>query len=88
MKKLPFKEKSISESIKIREFSKDVISEELEWHQDNEDRWVISLKKTDWMIQLDNKKPQSLNEGVFINRFEWHRLIKGNDNLIVKIVKK
>jgi hypothetical protein len=87
MKSLPFKEENISKSIKIREFSKDVISEELEWHQDEESRWVISLNETDWMIQLDNKKPQSLNEGVYINQLEWHRLIKGSENLKVKIIK-
>jgi hypothetical protein len=43
--------------------------------------------ESDWKIQMDNKIPQSLNEGVFIKRHEWHRLIKGKGGLKVKITK-
>ena len=45
------------------------------------------MNKTDWLIQLENKLPQELNSTVFIERGEWHRLIKGTDKLKLKIVK-
>jgi hypothetical protein len=36
---------------------------------------------------LENKLPQDLNIPVFIERGEWHRLIKGKGELRIKIVK-
>jgi hypothetical protein len=71
----------------VRTFSADLDSTELVWHRDDEDRVVVSLEKTDWRIQLENKLPQDLNVPVFINRGEWHRLIKGTRELKIKIVK-
>jgi hypothetical protein len=71
----------------VRTFSADLDSTELVWHRDDEDRVVVSLEKTDWRIQLENKLPQDLNVPVFINRGEWHRLIKGARELKIKIVK-
>jgi hypothetical protein len=71
----------------VRTFSADLDSTELVWHRDDEDRVVVSLEKTDWRIQLENKLPQDLNVPVFINRGEWHRLIKGTCELKIKIVK-
>jgi hypothetical protein len=38
-------------------------------------------------IQLDNKLPTSLNESIFIERHEWHRVIKGTGTLKLKIHK-
>lgn len=55
---------------------------------DDEDRIVEALHKTDWMLQLEDKLPVSLNEPIFIKRHQWHRLIKGGGSLMVKITKK
>ena len=57
------------------------------WHRDDEDRTVEILGETDWKLQLDNELPTSLNESIFIPRHHWHRVIKGNGNLKLKIYK-
>ncbi len=73
---------------KNRLFPKWVRWSELKWHMDDEDRIVEALHETDWMLQLEDKLPVSLNEPIFIKRHQWHRLIKGEGSLMVKITKK
>ena len=75
------------ESIVERLFEESCAQEELLWHRDPEDRKVLATEKTDWMIQLDNKLPVSLNKEVFIPKETFHRLIKGTGELKI-IVKK
>lgn len=84
--KLPFKEKKGKKS-RIREFSQDVDTDELKWHVDEEDRMVKSLHKTNWMVQIDDQLPQKLSENseIFIPKGVYHRVIKGNGNLKVKV---
>jgi len=72
----------------IREFDQTIDPHELVWHRDQEDRLVVPLNENNWMIQMDNKLPKFLNEKVFIPKEEFHRVIKGNGNLKVKIYKK
>ena len=76
-----------TENYVVRTFNESIDPIELKWHRDDEDRTILSIEKTDWKIQLENKLPQDLNIPVFIERGEWHRLIKGNGELKVKIVK-
>ncbi len=71
----------------IREFNENIDPIELLWHRDNEDRTVEILGETDWKVQLDNELPTSLNQPIFIPRHHWHRVIKGNGNLRLKIYK-
>ena len=71
----------------IREFSDQTNIIEFMWHRDNEDRLVEALHDTDWQVQLDNELPISLNEPIFIPRHQYHRVIKGNGKLRVKINK-
>tara|TARA_R110000868_G_scaffold358734_1_gene620453 strand:+ start:288 stop:557 length:270 start_codon:yes stop_codon:yes gene_type:complete len=87
MKGLPFTEIQLSNDTYIREFAQSSDSDEFRWHRDYEDRVIVSINKTDWLIQLENKLPQELNSTVFIERGEWHRLIKGTSKLKLKIVK-
>jgi hypothetical protein len=87
-KKKPYKNVEITESYIIREFDKNIDPIELKWHRDREDRIVEIVGKTDWKVQLENKLPISLNESIFIPKGEWHRLIKGNGTLTLKIHKK
>ena len=62
----------------LRTFGEDIDPIELKWHRDDEDRTVVAVDNSDWQIQLENKLPASLDVPVFIERGEWHRLIKGN----------
>jgi quercetin dioxygenase-like cupin family protein len=57
------------------------------WHRDLENRTVEILEGDGWKFQKENKLPVELKEGVriFIPALEWHRVIKGNTNLKIKI---
>lgn len=84
----PYSEKEQDGYI-IREFSRNTPTYELVWHRDKKDRVVEAMHKTDWMFQLDNEVPQRLTENkLFIPKETYHRLIKGTDDLVVKIWQK
>ncbi len=83
----PYKDLKVTDQYIIREFSDSVDPIELLWHRDNEDRTVEIVGETDWAIQLEDKLPTSLNNRIFIARHEWHRVIKGTGNLLLKIYK-
>lgn len=78
---------SETESDIIRVFSEDVQEFELVWHRDKEDRIVTPLHKTDWKFQLDNDIPRIIEKEIFIPKETYHRLIKGTNNLKVRIQK-
>jgi len=84
--KLPFAQEE-KNGIKTRLFKEDIESGELKWHFDQRDRKVKVVKSNGWSIQLDNKLPKVMNEGdtLFIPKGVYHRVIKGNGELIVKI---
>ncbi len=84
---LPFKEEKISENTFLRTFFQDVESGELYWHRDREDRIIESIEKTDWKIQLDNELPININDKIFIPKGVYHRLLKGNGDLKIKLTK-
>ena len=83
----PFKEKKTNNNISIREFSSNVDSSELIWHKDKEDRIVEVLQNSNWMFQIDNELPKLLKDKLFIPKETYHRVIKGDGNLVVKITK-
>ena len=83
---LPFKEK-LENGYYIRTFSNETDSGELVWHRDKEDRIVESIGDTNWMIQLDNEIPKPLTERTFIPKEVYHRVIKGDGDLKVRIKK-
>lgn len=83
---LPFQEQKEKNYV-IRTFSEEVEEGELVWHRDKEDRIVRSVGNTDWMIQMDNQLPKPLTEMVYIPKNTYHRVIKGNGDLTVKINK-
>jgi hypothetical protein len=84
---LPFKETKIGDNIFIREFAQDTDSGEMTWHRDREPRIIESIGDTDWMIQLDDELPKKIEGEVFIPMGIYHRLIKGTNNLKVKVIK-
>lgn len=83
----PFIETQLENNQYLREFASDVAIEELEWHIDREDRIVEVVQNTDWHFQLDNQLPILLKNSIFIPKETYHRVIKGNGKLIVKITK-
>jgi hypothetical protein len=72
---------------KIRTFSPDVDDDELKWHQDLNDRKVTILEGGGWQFQMENELPVNLydTKQIFIPKLDWHRVIKGNGNLVVEI---
>lgn len=86
----PYKEVSEGNNTYIREFSVDTDSSELVWHRDKEDREVTILEGKGWKFQYDNELPFELNEGDTINikKLEYHRIIKGDTNLKIRLLKK
>jgi hypothetical protein len=84
---LPFQETKLGNNVFIREFDKNIDSGEFVWHRDREDRVIKSIGKTDWLIQIDNELPKEINEEVFIPMGVYHRLIKGKNDLKIKLIK-
>jgi quercetin dioxygenase-like cupin family protein len=89
MKSYPFTEKKINESVKLRKFSPDVDRNLLVWHRDRQDRVVEVICGKGWMFQRDDSIPVQMNPGdtFAINANEWHRVIKGQQVLVIKITE-
>jgi hypothetical protein len=83
----PYTNIEVTDKYIIREFNENIDPIELLWHRDNEDRTIEILGETNWKLQLDDELPTSLNEPIFIPRHKWHRVIKGDGNLRLKIHK-
>jgi hypothetical protein len=85
---LPFRE-ILENTNSIRIFPHDTKEEDLKWHFDNEDREITFLHETDWKFQMDNTLPIDIHEGltIFIPEGEYHRIIKGNGDLKVRVKK-
>ena len=86
MEELPFKEHK-NGKFYVRTFSKDLPENTLKWHFDDEDRLVKPLNENDWKIQFDNQLPTSFNKEIFIPKGVYHRIIKGDTDLKIKILK-
>lgn len=84
----PFTE-HLQDGYHIRTFSSDLNESELKWHWDEEDRIVICEHETDWEFQMDDELPIRIerNTPILIPNGSYHRIIKGNGNLTVKVKK-
>lgn len=82
-----YQDLEIEEDTVIRTFNESVDPIELKWHRDDESRTIVSISPSDWKIQLENRLPMDITTPIFIERGEWHRLIKGTGKLVVKIIK-
>ena len=82
----PFEQKILGNKI-LRTFSPDVEEEELKWHQDVKDRKVLIIESGGWEFQFDDEIPIKLSDNDILNikKNVWHRVIKGEKNLIVEI---
>ena len=85
----PFKQEE-KNGVLLREFGKDVDSEELVWHMDKRDREVRILEGSGWKLQMDNDIPRDLiiGETYRIPKYTYHRVWKGDSNLLVEIKEK
>ncbi len=85
----PFVERQVSSNRFIREFNKDIDSNELIWHMDREDRYVTVKSGSNWKLQMDNELPVLLEmkKVYFIPKFTYHRIIKGSTKLIIEVKK-
>lgn len=85
----PYTEKILSENKRVRKFSSNVDPMQLEWHQDKRNRVVKVLEGTGWKFQLDENLPVDLSPGTVFNvpALTWHRIIKGEDDLVIKITE-
>lgn len=83
----PFEQKTTKSGKIIRTFYPDVDTEELKWHQDFKDRKVTVVEDGGWSFQKDDCLPNKLKhaEQLFIPKFVWHRVIKGDSKLVVEI---
>jgi hypothetical protein len=86
MSKRPFKQTK-EDNIIIRKFSNKVKGHELKWHYDLKHRIVICEHETNWVFQMDNELPKKIekNSIIEIPPYVYHRVIKGDGDLIVSI---
>jgi hypothetical protein len=89
MNNFPFEQKKLSEGVLLRKFSSDTQEGSLVWHRDRQDRVVEVVHGNGWMFQRDDSVPVLLTAGSTfeIQAEEWHRIIKGKGDLIVKIME-
>lgn len=86
----PYTQTKIDDSSFIREFDQSVAPIELVWHRDERDRVVKVLEGEGWSFQFDNEIPRKLQKGdiVEINKMVYHRVIKGDTNLVLEVYER
>ena len=73
---------------KLRAFSEETSSNDYVWHRDREDRIIYVEDCGDlWFFQEDNKEPFEIKKGdtIKIEKMVYHRLIKGDGKLVIRI---
>ena len=88
MESIPYKE-DFNDNFYLRTFNQDTPDQELKWHFDDENRKIIPTKGDSWKIQIDESLPEELKIGkeYFIPVDVYHRVIKGNGDLEIKLYK-
>jgi hypothetical protein len=73
----------------IRTFDVTIDDCEYVWHRDEEDRLIEILSGDGWQFQPDGCLPLLLKPGIgfTIRKGEYHRLIKGINNLEIRVTK-
>ena len=86
----PYDDQRVDDKKFIRVFNEDVNSEELIWHRDKTNRVVKVIEGNFWKLQYDNQLPFEMkeNEEYFIEAYQYHRIIKGKNNLVLEILEK
>lgn len=83
-------ERLISENVTLRGFSEKVDPDKLTWHRDKENRIIIVVEGHGWLFQRDNELPflMEIGDRIKVSAGEYHRILKGEDDLIVTIIKE
>ena len=83
----PYQDALKQENTWQRTFEAHVPDSELIWHQDRNTRQVMVVEGENWQLQLDNQLPEIMMQGAtyVIPARMYHRLIKGDSDLIIKI---
>ena len=84
----PYIDLEVTDKFIVREFSQNIDPIELMWHRDGEDRHVEILEcGKGWGFQFEDELPIELKSkaSFFIPIHQWHRVIKGEENLKIKI---
>ena len=83
----PYIDQKLNSKTLLRTFSKDVLSEELAWHRDRNNRIVTVLEGEGWEIQFDDKLPEPLIVGkeYVVPAYTFHRIKRGTIDLKLKI---
>jgi hypothetical protein len=82
----PFTQETFDGKI-LRTFSSEVNEDELKWHYDLKDRKIQIIKGDNWELQMDKELPERLTplKEYFIPKGVYHRVIKGEGELVVLI---
>ena len=74
----------------IRTFDSNLDPDELYWHRDKVNRVIEVLSGEGWKLQIDNEIPFNIvKRGIYIIPKEvYHRILKGSNNLILKIFEQ
>jgi len=82
-----YKQKKLKNNIFIRTFDENVSKDDLVWHYDLNNRNITVIESNNWMFQFDDELPFFLKEKKKINipKNVYHRIIKGNGKLVLKI---
>ena len=86
----PYKDLEITPEYIIREFGQNIDPIELMWHRDNEQRLIEIINPgQNWKFQFEDELPWDLEPKMsfVILKHMWHRIIKGKENLLIKIHK-
>jgi hypothetical protein len=82
-----FNQEHLSENTFFRTFKEDILNNHLVWHYDLKDRYMTVILASNWMFQFDDELPFKLedNQKLFIPKLKYHRIIKGDGDLKIKI---
>lgn len=71
--------------VRLIPFNQDDI--EFKWHRDSYDRLITIKSGLNWYLQFENSLPIQLQlyQKYFIKKDEWHRVIKGTNDLLIEI---
>lgn len=83
----PYTDSQLTDDIRVRTFDTNIDEDELVWHRDKRNRIVEILDGEGWMFQYENGLPFPMTKGdkIEITKEQYHRVIKGDTPLKIKI---
>lgn len=83
----PYFDEKLNNCEFIREFSCNVLSEELKWHYDLKNRVITILEGENWELQFDDMLPRKINIGdvIHIPAGLHHRIKRGTTDLKIHV---